>query len=130
MIRLFGKGPPGTGVEGLVGTGEAGFVGTGNAGLASGLGCVGVEIALPELFDGGDGLDNVSTSRCPFREILASHTTSTPTATSRAREPRTIRIRRLCPDAIPMLHFYAKLKWKSKALTRDNRDCAPVGNVS
>ena len=99
-------------------------------GLASGVGCAGVERAPPELFVGGDGLDNVSTSCCPFREMLASHTTSPPTATSRAREPRTIRIRRLCPDAIPMLHFYAKLKWKSKALTRDNRDCAPVGKVS
>ena len=114
---------------GLVGPGEAGLVGTGKAGLASGVGCVGVEGTPPGVFVGGDGLDNVSTSRCPFREILASHTTSTPTATSRAREPRTIRIRRLCPDAIPMLHFYAKLKWKSKALTRDDGDCAPVGNV-
>jgi len=115
MIRLFGKGPPGTGVEGLVGTGEAGFVGTGNAGLASGLGCVGVEIALPELFDGGDGLDNVSTSRRPFRELLASHTTNTPTATSSARKPTTTRVRLRRSDPITILHFYAKLKWKSKA---------------
>ena len=56
-------------------------MGTGEGVLASGVGCVGVEITLPELFGGGAGLDNVSTSRRPFREILASHTTSTPTAT-------------------------------------------------
>src|SRR6185295_16195297 len=106
MIKLFGAAPSGVGAIGVAGIGEEG--------LAPDAGWVGVEGTLTELFWGGDDLDRVSTSCRPFRDTLASHATSSPTATSTARRPTTTSVRRLRSDPITAAHFYAKRKWKSK----------------
>src|SRR5262245_54983629 len=97
MIKLVGAVPSGICKAGVALISGAGL---GKEGLAFGVGEGAGERALVGLFCTGEDLDQVTTSRRPFLEILASSVTNTPTAVIIARNATRPRVRLLSADLI------------------------------